>query len=136
MFLLIFVGKFPYHNVPCDGNLTHNAGIGVNVILTPLAADMFYEAERLEKKNPEVFGEAGTYAQVYSLFCTALGSATAMGPTWPGLIYQQTSWRVQVSTLALISVLGSVGVLLYTGGPEKEALGHDQGSSGEPQTYI
>ncbi|KAK3168100.1 hypothetical protein OEA41_004546 [Lepraria neglecta] len=38
-------------------------GIGVNLILTPLVADMFYESELLEKKHSEVFGKAGAYAQ-------------------------------------------------------------------------
>jgi len=124
--------SFPNHNVPCDDDLIHNAGIGVNVILAPLAADMLYEAECLKEKNSEVSGKAGTYAQGYSLLCAALGFARAVGPAWSGLIYQQTKWRVRVSALALISVLGSEGVLFQSGGPEKKKLRHDEGSSEEP----
>lgn len=55
------------------------------MILTPLSADMFYEADVLEDDNPDVFGEAGSYAQVYSLLCAALGFATAVGRHGLGL---------------------------------------------------
>lgn len=87
---------------------------------------MLYEADILEEKNPEVFGEAGTYVLVYSLLCAALDFATAVGPALSGLIYEQANWAVSMLTLAGICLLGSVGVFLYTGGSStKEEADND-----------
>lgn len=77
---------------------------------------MLYEADILEEHNPETFGDAGTYALVYSLLCAALGLATAVGPAWSGLIYEEANWAVSMMTLVAICLLGGVGVVFYTGG--------------------
>ena len=77
---------------------------------------MLYESELLEKEHKDVFGRAGAHAQVYSLLCAALGFATAVGPAWSGLIYEAVSWKVMMIALAAICVLGSIGVVFYTGG--------------------
>ena len=98
------------------------AGTGLNLILTPLSADMFYEAAILEENNPNVFGKAGSYAQVYSLLCAALGFATAVGPAWTGLIYEKTNWGITMLTLVLMCLLSSIPVFLYTGGRQENAI--------------
>lgn len=97
-------------------------GTGVDLILTPLSADMFYEAAILEENNQNVFGEAGSYAQVYSLLCAALGFATAVGPAWTGFMYEETTWGITMLTLVLICLLGSIPVFLYTGGRRERAI--------------
>ena len=97
--------------------LMYRTGIGVNLILIPLVADMFYESGLLEKEHKDVFEKAGAYAQIYSLLCAALGFATAVGPAWSGLIYEMASWKVMMITRATICVLGSIGVIFYIGGP-------------------
>ena len=94
----------------------------MNLILTPLSADMFYEADILQKSNPDVFGEAGSYAQVYSLLCAALGFATAVGPAWTGFMYEETNWGITMLTLVLICVLGGIPVFLFTGGRQHRAV--------------
>ena len=97
-------------------------GTGLNLILTPLSADMFHEAAILEEDNANVFGEAGSYAQVYSLLCTALGFAVAAGPAWTGLMYKMTSWGITMLTLVVLCLLASVPVFLYTGGRQENAI--------------
>lgn len=87
---------------------------------------MFYEAGILEEENPNVFGEAGSYAQVYSLLCAALGFATAVGPAWSGFIYEETNWGITMLTLVLICLLGSIPVFLYTGGRHDRAIALEQ----------
>ena len=77
---------------------------------------MLYEADILEENNPEVFGAAGTYALVYSLLCAALGFATAVGPAWSGLIYEEVNWAVSMLSLVVICLVGGVGVFFYTDG--------------------
>lgn len=54
----------------------------MNLILTSLAADMLYEANIIEEDNLDLFGDAGTYALVYSFLCAAFGLATSVGPAW------------------------------------------------------
>ena len=83
---------------------------------------MFYEAAILEEDNANVFGEAGSYAQVYSLLCAALGLATAVGPAWTGYMYEKTNWGFTMLTLVFLCLLGSIPVFLYTGGRQKKAI--------------
>ncbi|KAL8791801.1 MAG: hypothetical protein Q9195_005610 [Heterodermia aff. obscurata] len=97
-------------------------GIGVELILTPVSADMFYEADNLEESHPNTFGEAGPYAQVYSLLCVALGLATAVGPAWSGFMYEVTSWSFTMLPLVVMCLVGSVPVYLYTGGRQERAI--------------
>lgn len=88
---------------------------------------MFHEADNLEQSYPNTFGEAGPYAQVYSLLCVALGLAIAVGPAWSGFMYEVTNWGFTMLPLVMMCVLGSIPVYLYTGGrPEGAiALAHD-----------
>ena len=98
----------------------------MNLILTPLSADMFYEADILEENNPDIFGEAGSYAQVYSLLCAALGFATAVGPAWTGFMYEETSWGITMLTLVLICLLAGIPVFFFTGGRQHRAVENSQ----------
>ena len=95
-----------------------SVGTGMNLILTPLAADMLYEANIIEEHNADVFGDAGTYALVYSFLCAAFGLATSVGPAWSGFMYEEINWAVAMVSLVVFCLLGGVGVFLYTGGPE------------------
>ncbi|KAL8754083.1 MAG: hypothetical protein Q9199_004581 [Rusavskia elegans] len=97
-------------------------GLGIQLILTPLSADMSYEADILAEENPDVFGEAGSHAKVYSLLCAAFGLATAVGPAWTGFLYEETSWGITMLTLVLLCLLGSIPVFLYTGGRQSKAI--------------
>ena len=83
---------------------------------------MFYEAAILEENNPTLFGDAGSYAQVYSLLCAALGLATAVGPAWTGFMYEKTGWGITMVTLVLMCLVGSIPVFLYTGGRQENAI--------------
>lgn len=95
-----------------------NIGTGMNLILTPLAADMLYEANIIEEHNQDVFGDAGTYALVYSFLCAAFGLATSVGPAWSGFMYEDISWTAAMVSLVAFCLLGGVGVFFYTGGAE------------------
>ncbi|KAI4288805.1 MAG: hypothetical protein L6R35_001935 [Caloplaca aegaea] len=53
-------------------------GIGLNLILPALLADLFYEVEILAETNSDTFGAGGAYAQAYSLLCAALGAAAGV----------------------------------------------------------
>ncbi|KAL9126720.1 MAG: hypothetical protein Q9217_004265 [Psora testacea] len=91
------------------------SGIGLNFILTRLAADMFDEVEVLAEQNPGTFGNKGAYAQAYSLFDAALGLATVVGPGWSGLVYESTNWQITAGTMAILYALGGAPVFCFTG---------------------
>ena len=96
--------------------------------MTPLAADMLYEADILEQTNPDIFGNAGAYALVYSLLCASQGLATAAGPAWSGLMFEEGSWAISMLTLVAICLLGSVGVFYYTGGMSEKVDDPSEGT--------
>ena len=81
---------------------------------------MFYEVEILAEKNPNTFGKAGAFAQAYSLFDGALGFATFVGPAWGGSVYELTSWRTCMLTLAGLCALGAIPVFIFTGGKREK----------------
>ncbi|KAI4097493.1 MAG: hypothetical protein LQ344_000225 [Seirophora lacunosa] len=95
-------------------------GVGLNLILPALLADLFYEVEILAETHSDTFGAGGAYAQAYSLLCAALGAGTAFGPIWAGLFYQETSWPITMITLAALTCLPAPGVYRYTGGGGNE----------------
>lgn len=107
-----------------DDHIT--TGFGLNMILTPLATDVYHQAEVLAVNNPQVFKVMGAFAQVYSLFNGALGLAAVVGPGLSGTLYDKTSWQVTVGVLALLCALGSIPVWLYTG---SENVNNGQGVS-------
>ena len=94
---------------------THT-GIGLNLILAPLAADMFYAVAILSEENVGAFGKGGAYAQAYSLFDAALGLAVLCGPAGGGFFLEQTNWQITVGIVALFCAVGSLPVWKYTGG--------------------
>ncbi|KAL8996199.1 MAG: hypothetical protein Q9188_006619 [Gyalolechia gomerana] len=94
--------------------------VGLNLILPPLLADLFYEVDILTEIHSDTFGKGGAYAQAYSLMCAALGAGTAFGPIWAGVFYQETNWPITMATLAVLTSLPAVGVYRYTGGSVKE----------------
>ena len=83
---------------------------------------MSHEVVNLTNKHPDVFGEAGAYAQAYCFFCSALGAATVVGPLWAGLFYDELGWLATSISMAGLTVLGGIPVIRYTGvsGKSKE----------------
>ncbi|KAL8811523.1 MAG: hypothetical protein Q9223_007515, partial [Gallowayella weberi] len=70
------------------------AGIGLNLILASLAADLFATVDALASTHPETFGQTGAYAQAYALMTLALGVGTALGPILAGAMYENTNWPI------------------------------------------
>ena len=95
--------------------LTQVAGIGLSLILAPLAADMFDEVDVLIDTYPATFGKAGAYVQACSISCCAMGIATAAGPIVAGVLFEKTGWLVTQSVLAILCALGSLVVFRYIG---------------------
>lgn len=137
--ILVFVGKYepicPYPpltlpisspnliNPKALSSLNLFTGIGLNLTIAPLVAEMFYAVAILSEENAGVFGKGGAYAQAYSLFDAALGMAVLCGPAGGGFFLEQTNWQVTVGILAVFCAVGSFPVWRYTGGRTGEAGG-------------
>lgn len=121
--LLALIGRFPApEKLRSQYQVTDGqkiAGFGLNMILTPLATDVYHQAEVLAANNPQVFHVMGAFAQVYSLFNAALGLGSVVGPGLSGILYAKTSWELTGGILALLCALGSIPVWLYTGAAKK-----------------
>ena len=89
----------------------HPLGIGLNVLLAPLASDMSFVVEQLSEENPGLLDSAGAYAQAYSIFNSGLAAGLVIGPLWAGFIYSKTNWAIMNGTLAGICALVSVPVV-------------------------
>jgi MFS family permease len=124
------VCDLPFLGITKAQELMCPAGIGCNLILAALAADLFFEVETLAEENPHTFDKKMAFAQAYSLFDSAVGLATAIGPVWAGFIYQQTNWTTSVFSLAFICALGSIGVFRYTGGAPPKSPKPENPSNG------
>ena len=86
-------------------------GIGLNVLLAPLASDMSFVVEQLSEENPGLLDSAGAYAQAYSIFNSGLAAGMVAGPLWAGFVYSKTNWAIMNGTLAAVCALCSVPVV-------------------------
>lgn len=86
-------------------------GLGLNFLLAPLASDLSFAVENLNKENPGLFQSAGAYAQAYSMFNGGLAAGMMFGPPFSSFIYTRTSWAFMNFVLAAICLLGTVPVV-------------------------
>ena len=103
-------------------------GVGLTLILTPLAADVFHEAQSLGARHPQALGEGIAFIHAYSGFNLALGLATAVGPPFVGALYEWAGWRATMCALAGLLALGSLLVSSNTGGRRVKDGEGDEGS--------
>ena len=86
-------------------------GFALTCSMSPLASDLSFVVEELERESPGLFGEAGAYAQAYALFNCAMAAATIVGPVWAGYAYESLGWTTMSWTLAVFSASGAVPVV-------------------------
>lgn len=56
-------------------------GIFLTLIISPLAADMSFAVDQIERDHPGAFGENGAYGQAYAFFNIAMAAACVVGST-------------------------------------------------------
>ncbi|MCJ1309477.1 hypothetical protein MMC25_003137 [Agyrium rufum] len=91
-------------------------GITLNIVMTPLLAEITYAVEAKEKQHPGVYGEKGAYAQAYGLFNTAFAGGTLLGPIWAGYVSSKAGWGTMAWSLGLLSALSAIPIFIWTGG--------------------
>ncbi|KAL8713672.1 MAG: hypothetical protein Q9220_002198 [cf. Caloplaca sp. 1 TL-2023] len=90
-------------------------GVGVTMMLSPLAADLFDIVSRMAKEHDSAFGPKGPFAKVYGLFNSALALGIMLGPALAGFVYEKEGWRATVWALAALCASGIVPIVLFTG---------------------
>lgn len=90
-------------------------GTGLSFILLPLAADIFDEAIVIADEDGGNKDRAGTFAQSFSIFSTALGIASVVGPSLSGLLYGRFGWPGVIGALTAMIAFGGLQVSRHTG---------------------
>lgn len=90
-------------------------GAGLSFILSPLAADIFNEAIVIVDEGGGNKDRAGIFAQSFSVFSTALGLASVVGPSLSGLLYSRFGWPGVIGALTAMIGVGGLQVFRHTG---------------------
>ncbi|KAI4217859.1 MAG: hypothetical protein L6R36_009240, partial [Xanthoria steineri] len=85
-------------------------GVGITMMLAPLAADMYYIVSHVGEKHSVLVGTGGAFAQAYGLLNTALALGTITGPALAGLIYDREGWYKAMWAMAAFCASGVVPV--------------------------
>lgn len=92
-------------------------GITLNLILTPLMAEISYAVTaKADKRPPGFFGSGGAYAQAYGLFNMAFAGGSMAGPLLAGLVKQRAGWGTTTLVLACVSAVSALPTLIWSGG--------------------
>jgi MFS family permease len=76
------------------------------LIISPLAAELFYVVEILERN-----GDGTSYAQSYGLFTCAMAGGTMIGPILAGLLKEKFGWSAMTWALGGLAASGAVPVV-------------------------
>lgn len=91
-------------------------GFAIDLAILPLMAEITYVVQAEEARRPGMFGRGGAYAQAYGLFNMAFAAGSLVGPIWSGSLVERAGWGTATWTLALLSGVSGVPILLFIGG--------------------
>lgn len=91
-----------------------SVGLTLGFVITPLAAELTFAVETIEKENPGIFGQAGAYGQGFALYTIALATAIMLGPFVSGLLQVHVGWSTTTMVLGVFTVSGVIPVVCYT----------------------
>ncbi|KAK5010506.1 hypothetical protein LTR28_009490 [Elasticomyces elasticus] len=92
-------------------------GMTLNLVLTPLMAEVTYAVEAKEKKHPDrSFGPYGAYAQAYGLFNMAFAGGCLVGPLLGGFVNQKAGWGATTLALGILSLFSALPSVVWSGG--------------------
>ncbi|KAF4550694.1 MFS-type transporter-like protein 33 [Elsinoe fawcettii] len=104
-------------------------GVALNLVLTPLMAEITYSVEATVRKRPKGFlGEKGAYAQAYGLFNMAFAAGSMIGPLVGGLVVESYGWGAATLVLGVISGVFAGPTFWWTGGSFGRRKGRREGN--------
>ena len=83
-------------------------GLCVTLILASLLPEITYVVEGKERKDKDVFGPRGAYAQAYGLFNCAFAGGALVGPIWGGFIVTKAGWATMAWSIGVLSIVTAV----------------------------
>ncbi|KAG8630606.1 hypothetical protein KVT40_002225 [Elsinoe batatas] len=111
-------------------------GVALNLVLTPLMAEITYSVEATVRKRPKgFFGVKGAYAQAYGLFNMAFAAGSMIGPLVGGLVVESKGWGAATLVLGVLSGVFAGPTFWWTGGSwgreRRKKRGEREGTGGE-----
>ena len=91
-------------------------GLSLNLVVTPVMADITLVVQDKVKKNPAIFGTKSAYAQAYGLFNLSYAVGSLAGPLWGGFIRTASGWGTMGWTLGLLSGISAIPAAIWCGG--------------------
>lgn len=91
-------------------------GVGLAVIGAPSIVEAGAVVEQFHKRNPDVFGENGPYAQLYGLNSMVFSLGLSLGPVISGLLTDSIGYGDMNAVLAAVSGLTSAACYVWLGG--------------------
>jgi MFS family permease len=91
-------------------------GLCLSMILPTVMAEVAHILKDIEAKKPGAFGKNGAIAQAYALMNCAFAAGSLIGPVWAGFVREHLGWGTMTWTLALLSGVTAVPILLGLGG--------------------
>lgn len=85
-------------------------------MMPAIMAEFTYLIDAKAKKNPDIFGEKGAFAQGYGLFNVAWAAGGLVGPLWAGTVKKEYGWGTMGWSFGLLAGATSVFMLLFFGG--------------------
>jgi MFS family permease len=67
-----------------------------------------------KEKELGIFGKGRPYAQAYGLYSSSFAGGAVIGPIWAGFMEQGVGWGTMTWSLALLSGLTAVPLLILT----------------------
>jgi len=92
-------------------------GLGLDLSLTPVMAEVAYAIEaKAARRPPGFYGKNGAIAQAYSLFNMAWAAGSITGPLLGGFVNEAKGWGTTTLILGCVSVFTAVPTVMWTGG--------------------
>ena len=94
-------------------------GIGLAIIGSPSLVEASDLVQKYDKANPGVFGENGSYAQLYGLNSLVFSAGLTIGPILSGALRDSIGYGNMNAVIATISGVTATLSFFYIGGPPK-----------------
>ncbi|QDS72016.1 hypothetical protein FKW77_001984 [Venturia effusa] len=110
-----FVGDKP-GNIALYCGLLALCGVGMAVIGSPAIVEASAVIQDYDKANPDLFGENGPYAQLYSFNSLVFSLGLTMGPIISGTLRDSIGYGNMNIVLAVVVGLTAVAAFVFVGG--------------------
>ena len=101
------------------GGLLALCGVGMAIIGAPSTVEAGAVVDRFHKRNPEVFGEQGPYAQLYGFNSMVFSAGLSVGPLAAGHLREQIGYGNMNAVLAAMSGITAAACYVWFGGKPK-----------------